>query len=124
MPWSYEYNSTFDVIEVAYRGSTSNQDLQESTSKFIDIEHEKGINRFLVDTSDMELEATLLDVHDIPETQYEVEGADREGKVALILSTSRFERQAGLFYRDACQNRGWLVEAFSDRKEAMDWLTR
>ena len=124
MPWSYEYNLALDVIEVAYRGSTSAQDLQESTSRFIEIEHKNGVNRFLVDTSDMELEATLLDVYDIPETQYEVEHADREGKVALVLPTSRFERQAVLFYRDACQNRGWFVEAFSDPKEAMDWLTR
>ena len=124
MPWSHEYDSILDVIEVVYRGSTSAQDLQESTSALIDIEHKKGINRFLVDTSDMQLDATLLDVHDIPETQYVVEGADREGKVAIILSASRFERQAGMFYRDACQNRGWFVEAFSDRKEAIDWLTR
>lgn len=75
MPWSYEYNPTMGVIEVAYRGSTSARDLQESTSRFIDIEHEQGINRFLVDTSDMELDATLLDVHDLPEAQYVVEGA-------------------------------------------------
>ena len=123
MPWSYDYNPTLGVIDVAYRGSTSARDLQQSTSRFIEIEHEQGINRFLVDTSDMELDATLLDVHDIPEEQYIVEGADRNGRVALILSTSTFERQAGLFYRDACQNRGWLVEAFSDRQEALDWLT-
>ena len=122
MPWSYEYNPTLDVIEVAYRGSTSARDLQESTSRFIDIEHEEGINRFLVDTSEMELDATLLDVHDLPETQYILEEADRNGRVALILSTSTFERQAGLFYRDVCQNRGWLVEAFSNRQEAAGWL--
>ena len=122
MPWTHEYRPSLDAIEVVYSGSTSARDLQDSTSKFINIEHREGISRFLIDTREMELDATLLDVYDIPETQYVVEKADRKGRVALILAASGFERQAGLFYRDACQNRGWLVEAFADRQEAVDWL--
>lgn len=122
MTWSYEYNPSLKVLEVAYRGSTTARDLQDSTSEFIRLEHEQGINRFLVDTSEIELNATLLDVHELPNKQYVAEKADKSARLAVVLSTSRFEREAALFYRDACQNRGYKVEAFDDRQQAITWL--
>ena len=123
MTWTYQHNPDLAIIEVAFVSNTSARDLQECTSKMIAIEKEEGVNRFLVDSRKMQLDASLLDVHEIPAEQYVVEQADRDGKVALILSTARFEHQAGMFYRDACQNRGWMVEAFADRQAALDWLT-
>ncbi len=123
MTWTYGHNPDLAFVDVAFIGSTTARDLQECTSKMIAIEKDQGINRFLVDTREMALDASLLDVHQLPAEQYVVEQADRHGKLALILSTSRFEHQAGTFYRDACQNRGWIVEAFLDRQAAINWLT-
>jgi hypothetical protein len=52
MPWTYKHNPTLKIAEVAYSGSTTARDLRESTSEFIALEKEKGIYRFLIDTSE------------------------------------------------------------------------
>jgi hypothetical protein len=124
MPWSLTYHPELPVIEVAYDGPTSAQDLQESTSHLIRIEHEQGINRFVVDTRRMALEARLLDVHEIPSRQYVEEDADPDGRVAVILSASALERDAALLFRDTCRMRGWQVEVFESREQCLDWLVR
>ena len=56
----------------------------------------------------MDLNATLLDLYGIPETQHVVKGADRSGKMEFIPSNSVLERQAGIFCSDVCQiEDGW-----------------
>ena len=124
MPWTFGYNRAMGYVEIVYYGFTTAADLQESTSRCIAVEHELGVNRFLVDATDMELDATLEDVHDIPDKQYVRENADRHGRVAAILSDSPYERDAIECYRDTCRDQGWQVEAFKLRQEAVDWLTR
>ena len=123
MPWTYKQDPTLQIVEVAYLGSTTARDLKESASELIALEKEKGINRFLIYTSAMEFAASLADVYNLPSKQYLEEGADRSGCVALILPTSPKEKEAVQFYETVCQNRGWNVQAFSERQEAIDWLT-
>ena len=122
MSWSYSFNPESQITELVYRGSTTARDLQESTTELIDKEKTDGWNRFLVDATAMELDATLHDVYDLPARQYPAQGADRAARLAVLLPTSYFEREAAEFYRDACQNRGLLVETFADRAAAMAWL--
>ena len=122
MPWSLTYHPEFPVIEVAFDGPTSAQDLQESASHLIRIEHDKGINRFVVDTRRMALEASFLDILEIPSRQYVEEDADPEGRVAVILSDSALEKEAALLYRDACRMRGWQTEVFESREQCLGWL--
>ena len=122
MPWSYKHNPKLQIIEAAYTGNTTAQDLQESTSEFITLEKENGINRFLVDTSEMVLSASLADLYNLPDKQYLEEEADRTGCVALILPTAIKEKEAALFFETACKNRGWKVQTFSEYQEAVNWL--
>ena len=123
MPWTYTVNRELNIVEVIYAGITSAQDLQESTSAFISMEKEKSINRFLIDTSKMELTASLTDVYNLPDKQYVEEQAQRSGRVALVLSASTREREAVKFYETTCKNRGWNVQAFTQRRDALNWLT-
>ena len=124
MSWTYKLNPTLRIIEVAYSGTTTARDLKESTSEFISLEKEKGINQFLIDTSEMELAASLVNIYDLPDKQYVEENADRSGRVALLLPTSSREKEAVQFYETVCKNRGWNVQTFLERQEAIDWLTR
>ncbi len=124
MPWTYNFNATLQIVEVAYSGSTTARDLQESTSEFIALEKEKRINRFLIDTSEMELTASIMDVYNLPDKQYLEEEAERSGRVALILSTAAREREAVNFYETVCKNRGWQVKTFLEHQGAVNWLTR
>ena len=124
MPWSYKCNPTLKIVEVVYSGKTTARDLQESTSEFIALEKEKGLNKFLIDTTEMELSATLVDIFNLPVNQYIEEGADRRGSVAVIQPTSPREKEAVQFYETVCENRGWKVQVFSNSQEAIKWLTR
>ena len=123
LPWIYEHNSALQIIEVIYTGDITASDLRESTSELIALGKEKGINRFLVDTTKMKLDAKLVDLYHIPTQQYVEEKADRQGRVAVLLPTSTREKKAVEFFETVCRNRGWLVQVFSERQEALYWLT-
>ena len=88
MPWTYKHNPTLQIVEVAYTGVITARDLRESTSEFIALEKEKGMNRFLIDTTEMKFTGSLVDIYDLPNKQYPEEEADRHGRVAVVLSTS------------------------------------
>ncbi|KAA3629905.1 MAG: hypothetical protein DWQ09_02425 [Proteobacteria bacterium] len=123
MPWTYNYSPTLQIVEVFYVGRTTAYDLKESTSELIALEKEKGVNRFLIDTSEMEFVASMIDILDLPEKQYIEEEADRSGRIALIMPTSLRTKEAVEFYETACKNRGWNVQTFLEREEAVRWLT-
>lgn len=122
MAWQYKENSTIHIVEVIYTGKTTADDLRESTSELITLEKEKGLNRFLIDPTEMTFFATLMDIYDLPAKQYLEEGADKSGRVALILPPPSKEKEVVQFYETVCMNRGWNVQVFSERQEAIDWL--
>lgn len=124
MPWTYNYNPTLLIAEVSYVGRTTAHDLKESTSEFIALQKETGINRFLIDTSEMEFVASIIDILNLPEKQYLEEEADRSSRVALVMPPSAKEKEAVEFYETVCKNRGWNVQTFLERKEAVRWLTQ
>ena len=123
MPWSYKYNPTLKIVEVVYSGEITARDLGESSSALIALEKEKGLNWFIIDATEMKLTASLIDVYDLPTKQYLEESADRFGRVAVLLPSCSKTREAVHFYETVCKNRGWMVQAFSNRQEAVDWLT-
>ncbi len=123
MPWTLSHNQALRIVEVLYTGEVTGRELREVTSKCITLEKENGVNRFLCDASDCEISASLLDLFDLPAEQYAAEKADRSGRVAVVLPRSPRARDAAQFYETASRNRGWMVQAFASRQEAVDWLT-
>ena len=124
MPWSYDYNSKQQIVEVVYEGQVTANDLHESTTKFIGMEEEKGRNRFLVDATKMKIATSLMAIYDLPTKQYIEEKADRQGRVAVLLPEDPSAKEAAEFYETVCRNRGWMVRVFSERQDAIDYLTR
>ena len=123
MPWTYEHNQTLQLVEVVYKGYITASDLRESTSEFIALEKEKGLNRFLINTTEMKLDSSLMDIYKLPTEQYIEENADRQGRVAIVPPTCPRTKGAVRFYETVCKNRGWIVQVFSERQAAVDWLT-
>ena len=124
MFWSYTHNPSKQIVEVVFSGDICADDLKDATSALISLEKDKALNRFLVDTREMKLSASLVDVYNLPVKQYVEEGADPNGRVALVLSRSSKEKEAGQFYETVCKNRGWDVQAFLELEDAVNWLTR
>ena len=123
MPWRYDIDPVQQIIKVAYTGDITKHELSESASEFIALEENKGLNRFLVDTTEMLSVSSLMDVYDLPANQYVDEDADRLGRVALIPPKSSQAKEAVRFYETVCQNRGWMVQVFEERQAAIEWLT-
>ena len=122
MAWTHEYNSTLRLVEVVFTGDTTGRDLHEATTKAISLSKERGITRFLVDAAELKLSAPLIDIIDLPDKQYVEEGLDRRSRVALITPISPRGKEAAQFYETVCYNRGWQVQLFTTRDEAMAWL--
>jgi hypothetical protein len=122
--WTLEYNSTLRIVEIVLAGSITGPDLQESTSKAIALSKDQGIPAaFLVDATELELAASIVDLYDLPAQQYFAEGADLRNRLALVLPQSPKARRDARFYETACVNRGWNVKSFPNRDEAIEWLT-
>ncbi len=122
MPWSYEVDPVQHIVKVAYTGDVTKHELRESASECIAMEEKKGLNRFLVDTTEMKSVSSLMDLYDLPANQYVEENADRLGRVALVPPKSPKAREAVRFYETVCQNRGWMVQVFEKRHAAIEWL--
>lgn len=123
MPWAYKDSPTLMIVDVAFTGEVAAHDLRECTSTLISLEKDKGRNKFLIDTTEMVFAASFTDLYDLPTKQYQEEGADRQARMAVILSTSPKEQEAAEFYELVCQSSGWLVQTFPERQPAVNWLT-
>ncbi len=124
MSWTYEHHKQSRLIQVVMQGTSDNHDLHSLTTEIIQMEKDKGIKRILLDCTSMEFDASvsLIDIYKIPTRQFIEEGADRSVKLAVIHPESRAADQLINFFEMVCQNRGWLVEAFSDTDAAHEWL--
>ncbi len=122
MPWSYQLTNERQIVEVVYSGNVTADELRESTSTLIQMEKQDGLNRFLIDTSNMVLDAALVDIYNLPAKQYTDEQADRNARLALIMASTPREKEAAQFYETACVNRGFDVKAFTERQQAFAWL--
>jgi hypothetical protein len=122
MPWTVTYDPTDDLVEVIYDGPVAASDLREATTRCIALGRERGSLRFLVDAERLELNASIFDLYELPARQYLAEGADRRSRVAVVAPADPRQRESVQFYQLASRNRGWLVEVFDNRDDAVGWL--
>jgi hypothetical protein len=122
MPWTTSYNPALGIVETILSGPVTDADLQQATTKTIQSGKNANTTKFLIDTSEMIMAASLVDLLALPTEQYEKEGADRKSRVAVISPKKGNAVEAVQFYETACRNRGWIVMLFAERQSALDWL--
>jgi hypothetical protein len=123
MPWSVTYNSSLDLVEEVFSGLVTAAEFREAASKRISLEKETGATKILNDVSKVEVDASIMDVFNFPNKQYVQEGSNRKVRMALVMPLHNKSREIAEFFVTACLNRGWQVKEFSDRQEAIDWLS-
>jgi len=64
----------------------------------------------------------VIDVNDLPARLYDSAKADRATRLALLPPCPEEARETARHYETASVNRGWLVQTFGDRREAIEWL--
>lgn len=122
MPWNVCHNELLHIVELELAGNITGRDMRDATTQCIALGKENETNRFLVDTTHLELAASLMEIYNLPEKQYIEEGADRFSRVAVIRPLSPSAQEATQFYETVCRNRGWMVQLFPKHREAVDWL--
>jgi len=123
MPWSVEYDSELGTVSCRYVGRVTDDDFRQATLKAFELAKANSTNRFLIDDSKWEGGASIVGLYDLPKLFTEL-GFERESRGALILpSSGTLQAEDARFFETVCINRGWQVKLFTDRQEALDWLT-
>ncbi len=81
-----------------------------------------GVHAVLIDATDLESVASITDVYDLPR-QYDNSGGSRSTRIALVSPRLPAAEKVTQFYDNVCNNRGWRVQPFDTRDEAVEWLT-
>lgn len=122
MPYKITHDSVLDLIEVTFTGLITEADLRESTTQAISMQKQTGTTTFLVDASGCDVRVPLIDIYEIPKTQYRKEELNIRSRIALIPSAAVSVQEAARFYETVCFNQGWNAKICSDRQSALDWL--
>ena len=122
MPWSVKPYPELGLIETVYSGRITDDDIKASTMKAIAVSNESGIGKFLSDLTDVEThDLSTLKLYEQPE-HWKGLRAKGKNRLALIVPDSKEIINAAAFYETVSRNRGWNVQIFSERQEAIDWL--
>ena len=122
MPYDLRYNDALRAIELVFNGILSAEDLRKCTSEGIDLQNERHVYAVLINALDLESAPSIMEVYDLPR-QYEERGFRKANRLALVWPKVPAARHIAVFYDTVCNNRGWKVQPFDARDEAVAWLT-
>ncbi|HVN95674.1 MAG TPA: STAS/SEC14 domain-containing protein [Syntrophorhabdaceae bacterium] len=122
MACTVTHDASIGIIEVVCNSHITAEEMVEAAHKRIALEKETGVNRTLIDVTNAQLSATTFDLLHLSQQHYKNLQASRRTRIAFVMPTAAEQHQAARFYETASRNRGWMVEVFSERQTAMDWL--
>ena len=122
--WDIKHNKDLGIIEITYTGDVTALDLREATLKRISMQEETGTNLVLSDASRCNSGPSIIDLYDLPDKIYTDHKARRSTRIAFIPPMIRESSELTRFFENAAKNRGWTIEIFKDRKNALSWLKK
>jgi len=122
MPWTVQPDRKLGIVEVNLEGDYTADELRQCTPRAVRLGQEMGINRFLIDASELVVAPPVVDILKLPAGDYTKLGLDRQSRIAITLPANQEARAAAQFYETACLNRGWNVKLLPDRSAATQWL--
>lgn len=122
MPYEVRCNGNLGIIEATVRAVLSSNEIRSCTDELIDLSTRHGVGAFLIDAFKLTQVSSTMDVYEIP-GRYQEGGLSRSSRFALVLPELRAANEIVTFYDDVCNNRGWSIEPFATRDEAIAWLT-
>jgi hypothetical protein len=123
MPYTANYNSILDIVELTFTGLITGADLREAASDCTSLQKKTAALRFLVDANGWDTNASVIDILELPAEQYWKEGFDHRTRIAVVLPELTSTQVAARFYEVACQNRGWNARVLPNRHDAILWLS-
>jgi hypothetical protein len=125
MPCKISIISDGTIIENKLDGECSPEEIFQSVKDVAVYHEEKGITKFVVDCSTFESNDRYptLNAYKIMQL-YEELDAGRSANVALVVPFEGSIKEHLKFFEMATKNRGFQVQIFPDRKNALAWLKR
>ena len=125
MTWSVKYDPVTKIAELTYTGRITREELIASVAERIRVQKQHGTILTLTDASQIEyLDVDILDIHDLPAKLYDSAEVNRATRLALLPPHPKDAREIARHYVNACLNRGWIVQTFEDRQNAIEWLMK
>lgn len=121
MPYEVKLNDSLGIIESTVTGVLSSDEIRGCSDEMIDLSLSHGVAAFLIDALELASVSSAVDVYDVP-SRYQEGGLSRSSRFALVLPALRSAHEITTFYDNVCNNRGWSVQPFKTRYEAIAWL--
>jgi hypothetical protein len=122
MPYEVNCNSKLRIVEATVLGVLSAEEFHSCTDEQLNLSAKHGIGSVLINTLELTSAELVMDIYDLP-GRYEDGGLSRSSRFALVLPKLRSLHGIVEFYDNVCNNRGWRVQSFATRDEAIAWLT-
>ena len=122
MPYEIKCDGNLGIIESTVTGVMSSDEIRSCTNDLTDLSVRHGVCAFLIDAFKLTSVSSAMDVYEIP-GRYQEGGLSRSSRFALVLPELRAAHEIVTFYDNVCNNRGWSIQPFATRDEAIAWLT-
>ena len=123
MPWRAHFDPATRVVHLAYTGRLSASALSEAFEAGAALIVEHGSLWVLADCTGLEGGHTVADLYFLAETMGRAP-LPRGFREAVLLPALAEPARNAAFWETTAANQGFEVQLFSDRDEAMRWLTR
>jgi len=110
------------ILEVIYSGAVKPMELIKNVKANIELAIKSGISRFLTDTRELDNSTTPIDAYELVK-MYQKLGIGEGWKEAILLPELPDSAALMVFYETVSQNRGFDVKVFTNRDDAVAWLT-
>lgn len=121
MTWKTKYNKEINIIESAFSGRITVEEIIEESKESSRLSKNYNTNRYLSDCTAADFKLSVIDVIDLPD-EYKKNKEKKQFKLAIIVPKSKTALYAVEFYKNFFINQGAKVELFDNYKNALKWL--
>ncbi len=122
MAWSVEFDAERGVVQTVYAGALSRSELLAAVDATLDSAREQQSRLLFADCSALADGHSLFDLYDAAVT-VSVTPHALPLREAILMPDSAGASDRVTFWETAATNRGMQVKLFTDRDQALAWLT-
>ncbi len=121
MGWKIDYIRDIELVYVKCQGSITFSDFMKISNEAINVCLKNKARRFLLDHREADTQVTPGQIYEFPKV-YESMKLKRGAKCCLLITEGYKNRENARFFETVCNNNGYAVKIFYDKKKALEWL--
>ena len=125
MSYAVRVNEELQILEATFSEIVPPEELRNGVTEALGVAKRRGINLFLTDCSNLRGGHSVVDLYFLADQLVALNFDPAQFREAIILPAADSETTTNVrFWEDTCFNRGYKVEAFFDRHDAIQWLVQ